>query len=343
MSKKSSTLQKICLVSSIIAANLALVPSAAALNIVLTNDDGWDTENVRVLKEKLLEAGHDVILSAPCTQQSGKGGAINFLQPVNVDVSKASDDVYCVGDVDGDKNFDDYVEGTPVMAALYGIDVAAQNKWSAYPDLLISGPNEGNNVGFLNNNSGTLGAAMVALARGIPAIAVSGDSNSGSDSSQAPKIADIVVNIVDILVSKQKDGEPLLEQFTGLNINTPADLDNHLGYKFTDVGWNGGGIELKMSGDMSQDPIAMGYIAQGIYASGYVSTFEQAYALAQMEYAGQTGISFSMGDSGDDSSSSEGVAVKEGFITISTIDGNVQASSKKVGHTKSKLNSLINL
>lgn len=38
-----------------------------ALNIVLTNDDSWNTENIKVLKQVLTRAGHDVILSTPCT------------------------------------------------------------------------------------------------------------------------------------------------------------------------------------------------------------------------------------------------------------------------------------
>ncbi len=77
-----------------------------------------------------------------------------------------------------------------------------------------------------------------------------------------------------MLENEKKDGEPLLDLHTGLNVNTPEDLDNNLGYKFTDVGWNGG-IELQMVGDMSQDSLAMGYVAGGILAAGYAETFEK--------------------------------------------------------------------
>jgi broad specificity polyphosphatase/5'/3'-nucleotidase SurE len=43
-----------------------------------------------------------------------------------------------------------YVNGSPVMACLYGLDVVAQRKWKAAPDLVVSGPNEGNNTGLVN-------------------------------------------------------------------------------------------------------------------------------------------------------------------------------------------------
>jgi 5'-nucleotidase len=330
--------KKLCLLTA-----AALLPlQASALNIVLTNDDSWETTNIQVLKDKLIEAGHDVIMSAPCTAQSGKGGSITFLKSVQVNTEHAADDEYCVGDTDTSVAFGDFVEGSPVMSALYGIDVAAQSKWGKAPDLLISGPNEGNNVGFLNNNSGTLGAAMVSLARGIPAIAVSADSNSQHDPSQAPKIADIVITLVSKLEAERKAGEPLLPAYTGLNVNTPADLDNHQGYQFTRVGWNGGGLELAFSGDFSQDQLAMSYVAQGILAKGYATTMEQAMQIAQQQYAGKVGISFTMGDAGDDQANSEGVAVKQGYISISTIDANIQASQAKTALTTLKLNSLVN-
>ena len=39
------------------------------------------------------------------------------------------------------------------MSMLYGLDVLAVQRWSAPPDLVISGPNEGNNLGAINNSS----------------------------------------------------------------------------------------------------------------------------------------------------------------------------------------------
>jgi broad specificity polyphosphatase/5'/3'-nucleotidase SurE len=54
-----------------------LVPLAAiavqAVRILQGNDDGWAELYVRSLNEVLNSAGHDVVLSAPAENQSGKG------------------------------------------------------------------------------------------------------------------------------------------------------------------------------------------------------------------------------------------------------------------------------
>jgi 5'-nucleotidase len=54
---------------------LAFASPALALNIVVSNDDGL-TSNLVALYTALKSAGHDVIVSVPCTGQSGRGAAI---------------------------------------------------------------------------------------------------------------------------------------------------------------------------------------------------------------------------------------------------------------------------
>jgi broad specificity polyphosphatase/5'/3'-nucleotidase SurE len=66
-----------------------------------------------------------------------------------------------------------YVNGLPVMACLYGLDIVAQRKWKRAPDLVVSGPNEGNNAGLVNNSSGTFANLLYAINRGLPALAIS--------------------------------------------------------------------------------------------------------------------------------------------------------------------------
>lgn len=310
---------------------------ASALNILLTNDDGWETDNIQTLFSALQAAGHNVIMSAPCTGQSGKGGALNFLKPVSVDTSKAAQNEYCVGDTDETQAFEDFTEGTPVMAVLHGLDVVVPRVWGVAPDLVISGPNEGNNLGYMNNNSGTLGAAMISIARGIPAIAVSA---ADGDAAKAAAVAEIVIDIVDQLEISRAAGEALLPPFTGLNVNTPDDVANHLGYRFTDVAWNAGGYDASFVEDMSENDMMMSYVAASIMASNSSLTEEQALAQAKAAYAGASGISFSSGLVEDDSPNAEGKLVQEGYVTISTIDAHVQASRAKVALTAQKLNAL---
>ena len=327
-------LSKLCLAMAAGSA-CAMSANAFALNIVLTNDDSWKTTNINVMKSALEAAGHDVIMSAPCTGQSGKGGSMIFLKSVSVDESEAEAQKFCVGDTDETVPFEDFVEGTPVMAAVYGIDVAAQAVWGQQPDLVVSGPNEGNNLGYMNNNSGTLGATMISLSRGIPAIAVSANENTHSDAEQSQLVAETIVDIIDNLVKNRPEGQPLLPAYTGLNVNTPEDMNNHLGYKFTDVGWNAGGAELAFSEDLSKDSIAMAYVIQAMVEQGLDESTATAYA--ESMYAGKKGLSFTMGDAGDTNENSEGVAVNQGYITISTIDGNVQAARGKVALIEQRL------
>ncbi|WP_203142295.1 5'/3'-nucleotidase SurE [Marinobacter mangrovi] len=320
-----------------LAGSLLFSAQASALNILLTNDDGWDTDNIQTLFSALQAAGHNVIMSAPCTGQSGKGGALNFLKPVSIDDSKAGQQKYCVGDTEETMAFEDFTEGTPVMAVLHGLDVVAPKVWGAAPDLVISGPNEGNNLGYMNNNSGTLGAAMISIARGIPAIAVSA---ADGDATKATTVAQIVVDIVDQLEANRSADEALLPPFTGLNVNTPDDVDNNLGYRFTDVAWNAGGYDATFVEDMSQNELMMSYVTASIMASDSSLSQVEARAQAEAAYAGAAGISFSGGLVDDDSANAEGKWVQEGYITISTIDAHVQASRAKVALTAQKLNAL---
>lgn len=53
----------------------AIVPAlvAQAARIVQSNDDGWAELYLRSFNDALIEAGHDVVLSAPADNQSGTG------------------------------------------------------------------------------------------------------------------------------------------------------------------------------------------------------------------------------------------------------------------------------
>lgn len=43
------------------------------IRILVSNDDGWDKPCLRALYQELTNAGHDVVLSAPLIDNSGKG------------------------------------------------------------------------------------------------------------------------------------------------------------------------------------------------------------------------------------------------------------------------------
>lgn len=229
---------------------------AFALNILLCNDDGITAANLRALKQTLVAAGHIAIVTAPADNQSGRGGYIAFLQPIpalsgNERAAKslrlpAGTPGVGVDPFDADVH---YVNATPVASCLYGIDVVARTKWNAAPDLVISGPNEGNNTGHINASSGTFNNLLYAINRGLPALAVSDAataqvnwSSSLPPEHRAFEVAHIVSRLVDELVDARRPRwphEPLLPNGIGLNVNVPdfaAGSGASLPFRVTHVG-----------------------------------------------------------------------------------------------------------
>lgn len=253
-------------IRSVFVCLLALQSAPAfALNVVVTNDDGLTT-NVRALHDALRAEGHDVIVSVPCTEQSGMGGAIRFfdeLEPLKADcragAAKSGDPGAGAMTKEGLGPDYFYVNGTPVMSLLYGLDVAAKNRWGKAPDLVLSGPNIGQNVGAIVVTSGTVSNVQHAAARGIPAIALSADHGTADDGNvdgmneKSAAVAKEAMRLVNLLEDRAGDG-PLLPPGIALNVNFPAKPDGAR-WKLTRIG-SYNGFSLGFSEDVSKDPIA---------------------------------------------------------------------------------------
>lgn len=209
---------------------------ASAKNIVLTNDDGL-TSNVLALYKALKEDGHDVIVSVPCQNQSGMGAAIIVGRPLTPlkqaclagaaeAGAPAAGPMTRKGLPEGDFF---YVDGTPVMSMLYGVDVLGQERWGAAPDLVLSGPNEGQNVGAIVLSSGTVSNAQYAAVRGLPAIALSAGARTVDEEGLAhpdsARVAELSSDLVEALAERAGEG-PLLPQGIALNVNFPDTLGN---------------------------------------------------------------------------------------------------------------------
>lgn len=226
----------------IAAALLAATASPAfALNILLTNDDGL-TSNLKALYDALKGAGHNVIVSVPCTGQSGRGAGIVMYSTTVIVADNDKTQVEAEGGchngaaktgepavgpftkpgyTNGDYH---YAHGTPVMATMYGLDVLAPARWGKAPDLVLSGPNEGQNVGRIVNSSGTVSNAQFGAARGIPSIALSAGTdsvdNAGLASPVSGVVAQLTIKLVNTLQAKANGG-PLLPAGLALNVNFP--------------------------------------------------------------------------------------------------------------------------
>lgn len=264
---------KLYILSAALGLTLASTPTAA-LNIVLSNDDGL-TSNVKALYSALKAKGHEVIVSVPCQGQSGMGAAIKFLRPLTPLTETCLNNAAQVGDAGAgsvtksDDGFDYsdfyYANGTPIMALAYGLDVAAMKRWGAAPDLVLSGPNEGQNVGSIVNSSGTVSNAQFAASRGLSAIALSADSNTEGHEDEAGNhadnplsitVANLSMQLLDALSAKAGDGA-LLPTGVALNVNFPPDLSNatwafsrHGSYNL---------YNMRFVEDLSQDPAAQSY------------------------------------------------------------------------------------
>lgn len=251
--KMKTTLQRHALAA---AALLCLASPAFALNIVVSNDDGL-TSNTKALYEALKAAGHDVIVSVPCTGQSGRSaGIVMYSTSVIVadnDKTQIDAEGGChngaaatgapavgkftkAGYTGGDYY---YVHGTPVMATMYGLDVVAQARWGKAPDLVLSGPNEGQNVGNLTLNSGTIGNAQLAASRGLPSIALSAGSDTTDNTNLANPysavVAQLSVNLVKALQAKAGTGA-LLPTGVALNVNFPNAPTTAMKFAFSRLG-----------------------------------------------------------------------------------------------------------
>ena len=76
-----------------LACAVGLATPAAALNIALTNDDGWQAPGIWAMKVALEAAGHNVVLAASLTDQSGSSMAIDL---ESLAVTKQADKVFSV-------------------------------------------------------------------------------------------------------------------------------------------------------------------------------------------------------------------------------------------------------
>lgn len=264
------------LISCIAASSAVLFASPVfALNIVLSNDDGL-TSNTKALYEALKSKGHDVIVVVPCTGQSGMGAAAKFLTPLTP-LSVSNADTKTGGCLNGAAVAGDpgagkmtksgftngdyfYVNGTPIMATMYGLDVQALKRWGKAPDLVISGPNEGQNVGSIVISSGTVSNAQFAAARGIPSIALSADTNTTDNTNLANPlsvtVANLSVTLIDTLI-KKAGTTAILPNGVALNVNFPKELSNPI-WAFSRFG-SYNLYTMKFVEDLGSDPTAKSY------------------------------------------------------------------------------------
>lgn len=134
----------------------------AAPRALVTNDDGIEARGLHVLARAALAAGLEVTVAAPDGQRSGSGTGLSGLQAGGL---PAADRL--LAGLDGIRAI--AVPATPAMI----VYAAVGGAFGPRPDVVLSGVNNGPNVGQAVMHSGTVGAALTAALHGVPGLAVS--------------------------------------------------------------------------------------------------------------------------------------------------------------------------
>lgn len=222
---------------SSVKALIALLSSAAgsdALKILMGNDDGFGSGNLRELFKLLVRDGHDVLIVAPAQQQSGKGGTVIWSESANLTEASQYDIIPAgspsVGRDPSNENIW-YYDGTPAACTFVALDWVLPRyypSWKQTPDLFLGGPNYGTNLGaFVYSLSGTVGATYAAISRSIPGIALSASNsavayfNVTNSSNPATWAAQASYEVIAEVLKNTPTGQTVLPLGYGLNVNIP--------------------------------------------------------------------------------------------------------------------------
>jgi len=162
------------------------------IDILITNDDGIQSEGLRALWDALAAIG-TVAAVAPDREQSTTSHAITLHRPLRAQwVSEG----FCA------------VDGTPADCVNLSINGILRNR----PKILVSGINKGENLGDDVTYSGTVSAAIEGTLIGIPSVAISLVAREDFRFEAAASFARKIVQLV-LAQGLPKD--------TLLNINVP--------------------------------------------------------------------------------------------------------------------------
>ncbi len=185
------------------------------MKILISNDDGFQAPGIVALHDAIKALpGVEVEVVAPEHNNSAKSNALTLHSPLYVHQAG---------------NGFRYVNGTPADC----VHIALTGLLGYRPDLVVSGINNGANMGDDTIYSGTVGAAMEGYLFGIPAIAFSQTEKGWKHlDAAAMKAAELVQQLLPSVPEAHRRGEPWL-----LNVNIPCmPLNEIRGFKVTRLG-----------------------------------------------------------------------------------------------------------
>ena len=178
------------------------------MRILLSNDDGYFAPGLACLAEALADIA-EIIVVAPERDRSGSSNSLTLDRPLTL--HRSHNGFY-------------YVNGTPTDC----VHLAVTGMLNVSPDMVISGINNGANMGDDTIYSGTVAAATEGFLLGVPSLAVSlVDVSSGNYASAARVVVDIVERF-----NRNKLNIPIL-----LNVNVPdVEYEQLKGIRVTRLG-----------------------------------------------------------------------------------------------------------
>jgi 5'-nucleotidase len=143
------------------------------MKILISNDDGYLAPGIIALANA-MSAIAEITVVAPDSNRSGSSNSLTLERPLTV--NRAENGVY-------------FVNGTPSDC----VHIALTGLLSFVPDLIVSGINQGQNMGDDTLYSGTVAAATEGYLFGIPSIAFSQVERGWSELDAAAKVAREIV------------------------------------------------------------------------------------------------------------------------------------------------------
>jgi 5'-nucleotidase len=133
--------------------------------ILVTNDDGIRSPGLHAAIEGVMGLGQ-LLIAAPTTQQTARGRSMigrpeDFFHPTTVEADDTEVAAF-------------HIDASPALVVRHAVAVLCGGR---LPDLVVSGINYGENLGSNITISGTVGAAFQAAAMGVPALAVSRETD----------------------------------------------------------------------------------------------------------------------------------------------------------------------
>jgi 5'-nucleotidase len=181
---------------------------AETFRILVSNDDGYAAEGIDALVEGLLTLEDvEVSVYAPLENQSGTSDNTSPTPPATSEVETLSGHPAVA------------VDGFPADSVAVGLEAMAAEP----PHLVITGINEGQNIGPLTELSGTVGAARTGARAGIPAFAVSqGLFVNGGPEPDYPAAVELTLDWVNEHRDELVAAEPVdgIAEVTNLNVPT---------------------------------------------------------------------------------------------------------------------------